>query len=261
MNNIGRTKLLHAKIKFQGHQSTCAWEEKFWRVLPSGLGGHVVHVTWLILLEQNVCSVSFWRLYRKFGYNWPSVFWDDTWDCHTMRGPSQRSKNDSYRTFRQKSLELSMKSHVLEFSNIWPCLKRVKVAKGHHFNNFGSTLVPMLHTKFQAFGKLDLQQKIFRCFLFSFLYYSCVCVCFSVLVQIKFGIIITHFLFSEHICVAYTKALQSRWAPPMTLQQFLPFQSAYLPLPGSCFQLPIKFLPTLFCLPFLLSFILLCHAE
>ena len=127
-----------------------------------GHDGHIGHVT------STVCkyfpSLSPRRLYKKFGYIWPSGFWGDVWDCHTMRVLSQRLNTDldlfysqifmySLRQlylliFRPKSSKLSMKSSVFAFSIFDLAVKKSRSTQGHHLNTLSSTWIP--NAKYQV---------------------------------------------------------------------------------------------------------------
>ena len=63
--------MLHTK--FCGNRSSCSGEEDFWRVfIIYGRDGHLGHVTQMPLIY--FCSPYPWRLYTKFGFDWPSGF-------------------------------------------------------------------------------------------------------------------------------------------------------------------------------------------
>ena len=64
------------------------------------------------------------------------------------------------------SSKLSMKSHVLAFSNICPChIKRSRSTQGHHLNNLGSTQVPNATYQIpRPSCQLVLEKKIFKDF-------------------------------------------------------------------------------------------------
>ena len=82
--------MLHTKFQGHGHlvleKFLNVFTNWFWRIprfkisrlkvfTIYGRGGHVGHVTWTVWI--NFCSLNPWRLYMKFGFNWPSGFWGD----------------------------------------------------------------------------------------------------------------------------------------------------------------------------------------
>ena len=117
--------------------------------------------------------VNFFIPSTPWGSKWnlvsigPVVLEQIVWNCQNLRFLGQRSKNDldllywqifmySLRwlyipIFRPKSSKLSMKSHVLAFSDIWPCGTK---GQGQPRVIIWTILIvleyPMLHTKFQG---------------------------------------------------------------------------------------------------------------
>ena len=66
--------MLHTK--FQGHLSVGSEIEDSLKVFTLyGHGGHIGHVTLTVCIYFH--SLSLRRLYKKFGYIWPSGFWGD----------------------------------------------------------------------------------------------------------------------------------------------------------------------------------------
>ena len=125
--------MLHTK--FQGHWSTGSGEDFLKVFTIYGHIGPIGHVTLRVCTYfHSLCPR---RLYKKFGYIWPSGFRGDFSNCHTMRVLVQRSNNDhdlfyfiySLRQLyllilRPKSSKLSMKFYVFAFSHIRPCCKK-----------------------------------------------------------------------------------------------------------------------------------------
>ena len=65
--------MLHTK--YQGHWSVSSGEEdslKIFTIHVYGHGGHIGHVTWTVC--KHFHSLNPRRLYKKFGYIWPSGF-------------------------------------------------------------------------------------------------------------------------------------------------------------------------------------------
>ena len=59
--------------KFQGHRIMGSGEEDILKDFTiHGHDSYIDYVTWIIW--KNICSLHTWRLYVKFGYNWPIVF-------------------------------------------------------------------------------------------------------------------------------------------------------------------------------------------
>ena len=112
----------------------------------------------------------------------PVVLEQILWNCQNLRFLGQRSKNDldllyshifmySLRwlyipIFRPKSSKLTMKSHVLAFSHIWPCRKK---GQGQPRVIIWTILIvleyPMLHTEFQGHRSTGSGEEDFSRFL------------------------------------------------------------------------------------------------
>ena len=62
-------------IKFRGNQSTGSGEEDFWRIFTIyGHGGHLDHVTTIVSINFHFLVPE--SLHIKFGFDWPSGFWE-----------------------------------------------------------------------------------------------------------------------------------------------------------------------------------------
>ena len=65
--------MLHTK--FHGNRSTCSREEDFWRVFTIyGHVSHLGHVTSIMSINFHFLVSE--SLHIKFGFNWPSGFWE-----------------------------------------------------------------------------------------------------------------------------------------------------------------------------------------
>ena len=65
--------------KFRGSRPTGSAED-FWRVFTIyRRGGHLGHVP--RMPRTNILSLYPWRLHTKFGFDWPSGFGEDVWNC------------------------------------------------------------------------------------------------------------------------------------------------------------------------------------
>ena len=72
--DVLESQMLHTK--FRGNQSDGSGEEDFWRVFTIyGRGGHLGHVTQMT--QTNFHSPYPRRLQIKFGFDWPSSFWEE----------------------------------------------------------------------------------------------------------------------------------------------------------------------------------------
>ena len=63
------------QTKFRGNQSTGSGEEDFWRVFTIyGHGGHLGNVTTIVSINFHFLVPE--SLHIKFGFDWPSGFWE-----------------------------------------------------------------------------------------------------------------------------------------------------------------------------------------
>lgn len=98
------------------------------------------------------------KLFIKFGYSWPSGFWEDDWNSHTLRIVSQKLKGRPWppvltnlhvlikRTvytliFQAKNM-LTFQYSLRIFLYLTLPFKKINFNKSHLFNNLGSSWVP-----------------------------------------------------------------------------------------------------------------------
>ena len=144
------SSMLHTK--FHGNWSTGSREDDFWRVFTTyEHGSHLGHVTSIISI--NFLFLVPESLHIKFGFDWPSGFWEKqvlSFVCKWPWGP--RSRNDLdlqyshmfifFSWFQVAGCKCSEKSTVFTFSyrkslsyQIWPCRKIGHGStQGHHLN-------------------------------------------------------------------------------------------------------------------------------
>ena len=152
-------------IKFHGNQSTGSREEDFWRVFTIyEHGGHLGNVT--TIMSKNFHFLAPESLHIKFGFDWPSGFWEKPVLIFKCKWPWAKVKKWPWPSiltylhylnrFQVTGCNSSEKSKVFIFFKkisinyqIWPYHK---IGQGQSrviiWTNYDGQESPMLHTKF-----------------------------------------------------------------------------------------------------------------
>ena len=151
--------------KFRGNQSTGSREEDFWRVFTIyGHGGHLANVTTIVSINFHFLVPE--SLHIKFGFDWPSGFWEKPVLIFKCKWPWTKVKKGPWPSiltylhylnrFQVTGCSSSEKSKVFTFfyrnalvTKGWPCHE---IGQGQPrviiWTNYDGQESPMLHTKF-----------------------------------------------------------------------------------------------------------------